>query len=111
MVESEQALEEATAILEVDGVFVGPYDLSPSLSARTDDPRLVATVERLARLARGRGRVFGTYAAGTDPARHAPHADLDTVGSDIDLLTAGADRFLPATPRPAHQHEETSDDR
>jgi 2-keto-3-deoxy-L-rhamnonate aldolase RhmA len=103
MIESEQALAQAGAILEVaglDGVFVGPHDLSLSLGVSTDDPRLLAALQHLAQLARERGRVFGMYAGGTDLARHAPHADLVALASDIDLLTAGADRLLRRRPRP-----------
>jgi len=55
MVESEQALAENAAIIEVDGldgVFVEPYDLSLSLGATTDDPPLTSSVERPDRPAR-----------------------------------------------------------
>jgi 4-hydroxy-2-oxoheptanedioate aldolase len=99
MVETRRALdaiEDILALAEIDGVFVGPGDLSLALTdGRTldvDAPDTLAAIERVARCAEAAGKPAAIFAATGTHARR--YLDLGyrfvTPGSDIGYLTAGA---------------------
>lgn len=59
MIETKEGLAEVEAILDtpgIDGVAVGPVDLSYSLGVTRGDPLVVAAQDRVADLARARGK-------------------------------------------------------
>lgn len=95
MIETRAAVAAADDILDVpglDGVFVGPSDLSISLSdgARLDHrmPEAVAVMERLVEAARKRGKTTAIFCAGGEAARRNAQMGFDilAVGSDMAFL-------------------------
>ncbi len=72
-IESEVAVERCESLLDVpgvDGVLIGPYDLTASLGCfmNYDDPRFKDAITRVATAARGRGLGAGIYFA-ENPSR------------------------------------------
>lgn len=99
MIETAAALGALEAILDLDGldgVFVGPSDLSIALSETgTWDPTgplADAAIRRIADIARAAGRFAGIYAATAEEARrYRSHGyGLVAVASDIGILKAAA---------------------
>ena len=99
MIETAEALENVEAIAAtpgLDGLFVGPYDLSISLSrgaeAGGDHPGLVTALPRIAAAAAAAGLVPGIYASTAAQARR--YAGLGfrfiSVASDTGIIAAGA---------------------
>ncbi len=103
MVETRQALDAVDAICStpgLDGVFVGPSDLSISLSnGESNDTQLDDTqkaIRAIATAAKRANIVCGIYCANMELARK--YASLGyqflTVGSDSNYLASGIDRYL-----------------
>lgn len=103
MVETRQALESVKAICStpgLDGVFVGPSDLSISLSSgKSNDTQLSETQEAIAAIAAAAKQaniVSGIYCANMTLARK--YAGLGyryfPVGSDASYISAGIAQFL-----------------
>jgi len=99
------AVEAMEAILDVpglDGVFVGPSDLSISLTdgAKLDHrlPEAVAVMEKLLVAAKKRNKVTAIFCAGGEAAARnaAMGFDILAVGSDWGFLTDGAKAALTA---------------
>ncbi|WP_075215683.1 HpcH/HpaI aldolase family protein [Mongoliimonas terrestris] len=105
MIETLTALRNVEAILAlpgIDGVFVGPADLSIALSngaaLDVDAPDAVAAFRTIADAARAAGKIAGIYAV--DPA-HARRCfgmgfRFATLMSDLGYLTAGAKAAIAA---------------
>jgi 4-hydroxy-2-oxoheptanedioate aldolase len=105
MIETVPAVEALEAILDVpglDGVFVGPSDLSISMSGgKALDHRLpeaVAVMERLIAGAKRRGKVTAIFCNGGEAAARnaAMGFDLMAVGSDMGFVLDGARAALAA---------------
>lgn len=98
MVETKAGLDNAADILAVpgvDGVFVGPYDLS--LSAGYPAPDSTPTIQALReviRLARTGGKIAGFMAGMPDLAAVAPEADLVAIDTDVSALRLGLGRIF-----------------
>jgi 4-hydroxy-2-oxoheptanedioate aldolase len=99
MIETRAALDAADEILAlpgIDGLFVGPSDLSIALSGGTvldvDSADNVAAISRIASAARAAGKFAGIYAHDGAHARtyFAAGYSFVTVASDVGYLTAGA---------------------
>jgi 4-hydroxy-2-oxoheptanedioate aldolase len=97
-IETEAAVANAEAILAVDGVdgvFVGPADLSASMGhlGKPDHPDVVAAVEGCIALARAAGKPAGVYAS--DPVLADRYigagADFVCVGADVSILARGTE--------------------
>ena len=99
MIETAAALdrvEEIAATPGLDGLFVGPADLSISLSSGAGidktGPRTIAAMQRVAAAAKANNLVAGAY--GGDSGVTAAYLRLGyrflAAGFDIDLLQAGA---------------------
>ncbi|WP_345752650.1 HpcH/HpaI aldolase family protein [Microbacterium rhizophilus] len=98
MIETRGGLEQLDAILDVegvDGVYVGPYDLSLALGAAMPFeevilPELDATLGRIAVAAHERGKIAGVHCAdGTQAAvRAAQGFTFITAATDIASLRA-----------------------
>lgn len=93
MVETRAGLAAAEDIAGhdgVDGVFVGPYDLSLSLGRPSvADDEVVGAIRTVAAAARRRGRLAGVFSG--DPALEPllPDVDLLAVDSDVGVLRRG----------------------
>ena len=105
MIETREALDSIDAILAVDGIdgiFIGPFDLSIGLSrgaALDPDGRdASAAIDRALARAKAAGKAAGIYAEsgelGADYGRRG--YDLVAVGSDLAFLEAGAAAMLGA---------------
>lgn len=102
MIETQRALEAVEAILAVpgiDGVFVGPADLSIALTGGTldpDHPAAVAAFKRVADAARSAGKPSGIYAGSSAFALRAFDLGFTfaTMKSDIGYLTEGVKATL-----------------
>lgn len=105
MVETREALaivDEILAVPGIDGIFIGPSDLSIALSqGRQMNPASREVGEALDHaLARVRaaGKLAGVYAASGERAAELARKgfDLVSIASDISLLRAGAQMALKA---------------
>ena len=105
MIESAQGLENARAILAVDGVdgcFVGPADLNISLGHSPDDPELPRQTEdaiaTIVAAARDAGKIAGVHAFSVDDARRriAQGFRFMTVMAETRMIRAGATQALAA---------------
>ena len=99
MVETRQALDNLDAILAVDGidgVFVGPFDLSINLSggkvAGANDPDVKAALPVIVAATKRAGKISGIYASGHDEAAHFAGLGFNLVSAagDAHVLAAGA---------------------
>ena len=108
MIETDRALSglsEILAVPGVDGVFVGPSDLSVTLSAgRSIAPggaNLDGPLAEIAAAASSAGKFAGVYAATADRARHCIGMGyrLIGLGADTGYLAAGAIELLAAVRR------------
>ena len=73
MIESKEAVADIDAIVDVDGVdgvFIGPYDLSGSygVPGATDDPRVTEGCARVVDACRRHGKSAGLHVVRPDPA-------------------------------------------
>ncbi|HNT38790.1 MAG TPA: aldolase/citrate lyase family protein [Rubrivivax sp.] len=105
MIETAEALDNLDAILGVeglDGVYVGPSDLSLALGCRPvfDDvePKVAQAIEHIVARAQAHGVVAGVHCGRADVARArvALGYRFVTVCSDTRLLAAGAQDVLAA---------------
>jgi 4-hydroxy-2-oxoheptanedioate aldolase len=80
-------LDDILAVDGLDVIFIGPYDLSQSLGVpgRTDDPKVVATMEDIARRAAARGRAVGTFVETPEQARRWIAAGVRYVSYSVDV--------------------------
>lgn len=106
MIETGRALaslEDILAIGGLDGVFVGPSDLSIALSGNgTLEPRSAANeaaISRIAAAAEAHGKIAGIYAGTPEDARRYRGLGyrLICVGSDIGVIVAGARALATAS--------------
>jgi 4-hydroxy-2-oxoheptanedioate aldolase len=101
MIETPRAFEQCEAIAEldcVDGLFVGPSDLSLTrgrgmFSCSSGD---IADMNRIARTAKAAGKLWGVAAGNRDYRAHAMSRDPDlvTVADDLSAMRIGFDALL-----------------
>ena len=105
MVETVEALanlDEIAATPGLDGLFVGPSDLSITLSngAGIDKlgPKTLAAMERVVAAARKNGLVAGAFGGGADAIRAYSGLGYTFIaaGVDVDLMQTGAAALLKA---------------
>jgi 4-hydroxy-2-oxoheptanedioate aldolase len=105
MIETRAALDNVGAIAAtpgIDGLFLGPADLSIALSqGATVDPSSGAVdreIDRIAETARKAGKIFGAYCHSADRAVALAKrgARFLAVGSDLGFLRAGTAAALKA---------------
>lgn len=93
MVETADGLEHVVEILAVDGIdgiFIGPYDLSLSMGFPSpSSPQTLEALRHLMSLAREAGKIVGFYAAHPALVELAPEADLVAIDSDVTALRLG----------------------
>lgn len=93
MVETAEGLEHAAEILAVDGVdgvFVGPYDLSVSSGFPSpSSPETISALREVIRLARKADKIVGFMAGTPELIAVAPEADLVAVDTDVAALRGG----------------------
>lgn len=107
--EGVEAAAQIAAVDGVDGVFVGPADLSGSLGVlgQQRHPDVVAAVHRTVEAVRGAGKPVGVNAFEPEVAREYVEAGASfvAVGADVVLLARGSEAlgatFLPPDVRPS----------
>jgi len=78
----------------VDGVFIGPYDLSMSLGCRPGEPEVMAAIASVIETARSAGKIVGMFAGRPDLLEVGPELDLLAVDTDASAIRRGiADLF------------------
>ncbi|GAA1173551.1 HpcH/HpaI aldolase family protein [Nesterenkonia xinjiangensis] len=105
-VEGVENAEDIAAVDGIDGIFLGPSDLSASMGllGQQTHPDVVAAVERSFAAGRAAGVPVGVNAFDPDVARGyvAAGADWILVGADVSLAARGAERlaaeFIPQPP-------------
>jgi 2-keto-3-deoxy-L-rhamnonate aldolase RhmA len=93
IIESKKAvdnIDEIVSVESVDGVIIGPLDLSISLGCfqKFDDPRYLEAIEKVRKACRKIGKATGTACYSEEHARSCVFA------GDSLLLVAGDDLFL-----------------
>jgi 4-hydroxy-2-oxoheptanedioate aldolase len=105
MIETEQAiacLDDILGVDGIDGVFVGPYDLSISLSGGkmegANDPGVVSALPEILAAANKHEKIAGIYASGGEQSRTFAELGykLISASSDGGLIAAGAKAVLEA---------------
>jgi 4-hydroxy-2-oxoheptanedioate aldolase len=91
MVEGEGGVRELPRILEtpgLDGIFLGPMDLSHALGVPGDmaNPRVVATIEGVVDACRQKGMTTGIYAGTTEAARRWIARGVTLIGQGVDTF-------------------------
>lgn len=108
MIETREAIENLDAILAtegIDGVFVGPSDLSINLSGgKTLDPQskeIDALVTKIGEAAKRAGKIAGAYTGGAERANELAGRGFRylAVASDVGFLRAGTASALKALKR------------
>jgi 4-hydroxy-2-oxoheptanedioate aldolase len=103
MIETRQALDNLDAICAVpgiDGVYIGPSDLSLSLGCKPVfddvDPPVAQAIDHILARAHAHGLKAAVHNGRTDVARArlAKGFDLATVSSDARILIAGSQQIL-----------------
>jgi 2-keto-3-deoxy-L-rhamnonate aldolase RhmA len=99
MIEEIQAVEDAENILSVegiDGVFIGPGDLSMSMGKKPTDPEVVDAIERTFVIAKSKQVPVATLARGpADARRLVEHGyDFVMVGNDTGMLAKSAQAIV-----------------
>jgi 4-hydroxy-2-oxoheptanedioate aldolase len=93
MVETRSGVEHVDEILGVDGVdgvFIGPYDLSLSLGQDSVlAGAVVSAIESVIARTRARGRIIGIFTGNRSLAERLPEVDLLGVDTDATALRAG----------------------
>lgn len=93
MIETAQGLSNAASIADVhgvDGVFVGPYDLSLSIgSGAVEGPATLAAIEAALSPARDRGLLTGLFAGHPALAQRFSTVDLLAVDADVTAFRTG----------------------
>ncbi|WP_257817429.1 aldolase/citrate lyase family protein [Phenylobacterium sp. J367] len=88
-------LDDILAVEGVDGVFIGPADLSAALGhrGRPSDPTVLAAIEEAIGRVRGAGKAAGILNADKSLARRYLELGCTfvAVGSDVGLLVRGSD--------------------
>ncbi|WHS35794.1 HpcH/HpaI aldolase family protein [Auritidibacter ignavus] len=100
-IESHTAVNHAAEILAtdgVDGVFIGPSDLSASMGllGRQTHPDVVAAVKHVMAEANAVGKIVGVNAFHADQARDyvAAGADFVNVSADVAILARGTEKLV-----------------
>jgi 2-keto-3-deoxy-L-rhamnonate aldolase RhmA len=99
MIEEIGAVERADEILSVegiDGVFIGPGDLSMTMGKKPTDPEVVDAVERTFQVAKTRDVPVATLARGAADARRLIEHGYDfvMVGNDTGMLGRSAQAIV-----------------
>lgn len=91
-------VEEIINVAGIDGVFVGPWDLSASLGkpGQVEDPAVLAAIERVRAACQQRGMPLSVFANGVESARRylAQGFTLIANGMDIWLMAEAAQNMV-----------------
>ena len=115
-VETQQAInniEEIAAVEGVDGVFIGPSDLSGSMGhiGNPSHPEVVAAIEHAIEVIQAHGKAVGILSL--DPAQAQQYAKrgVKFIGAGVDtlLLRAGAESLAQSLKQPLSESNKLVD--
>ena len=93
-----ESIEEIVALDGIDGIFVGPYDLSVALGmpAQFDAPAFRQALERVLNACKSHGKLAFLYANSMAEARRSFEQGYQgaAIGVDTAFLVAGIKRML-----------------
>ena len=92
MVETAAGLHHAADIAAVDGVdgiFIGPYDLSMSLGCKPGEEPVMTAIASVVETVRSTGKIVGMFTGRPDLLALAPTLDLVAVDTDVTALRRG----------------------
>ena len=92
MVETAVGLHHAADIATVDGVdgiFIGPYDLSMSLGCKPGEEPVMTAIASVVETVRSTGKIVGMFTGRPDLLALAPTLDLVAVDTDVSALRRG----------------------
>ncbi|MGB3366357.1 MAG: aldolase/citrate lyase family protein, partial [Acidaminobacteraceae bacterium] len=80
-------IEEIVGIKGVDGIFIGPYDLSIAMgkSAQFKDPEFIAAIERILKACKDAGKFAFIFTGNTDLAKMYFDQGFDGVAINTDV--------------------------
>lgn len=91
-------IEEIVSIEGIDGVFVGPYDLSIALDipAQFSEPKFLSAVDRILKACKAAGKLALIYSGSVEAARQYIKAGFDGVayGQDTVIITNAYKSFV-----------------
>lgn len=91
-------IEEIMALEGIDGVFVGPYDLSTAMgiTAKFDDPKFIAAINRIIKAAKDNGKFAICYVDTPELAaeRRAAGYDSVTIRLDSEVYFTGLNNMV-----------------
>jgi 4-hydroxy-2-oxoheptanedioate aldolase len=96
-VEAMQNLQEIAAVEGIDGIFIGPTDLSASMGhiGNADHPDVVAAIEQGIETINKSGKAAGLLSVNINAARHYESKGAKFIGVGVDtLLLANATKQL-----------------
>jgi len=105
MIETETAvshLEEILAVPEIDGVYIGPADLTLSMgfapSILVTEPKVIAAIEHIRATTKRNDKFVGIHcSSGAAVAEMLAHGfDLATISTDIRIFVAAAQQEIKA---------------
>jgi len=105
MIETETALknlEEILAVPEIDGIYIGPADLTLSMgftpSIVVTEPKVIDAIEHIRATTKHRGKFVGLHCSSgtTAAAALAQGFDLATISTDIRIFVAAVQQELKA---------------
>jgi 2-keto-3-deoxy-L-rhamnonate aldolase RhmA len=103
-VEGKEGVANIEAIAKVphlDGIFLGPYDLSQSLGipGQVRDPQVISLMQQCVKLIRQSGKIAGTYADNPEIAKEwiALGVQLVAVGVDVAVFLKACQSLIAST--------------
>jgi 4-hydroxy-2-oxoheptanedioate aldolase len=98
--EGVRNIDAITAVEGVDGIFIGPADLSASLGYRgqANHPDMIATISETMKRVRGKGKPVGTLAMDKVSLERAENSGCTfiAVGTDVSLLSKASEDLAHA---------------
>ena len=89
------AAAEIAAVPGVDGIFIGPYDLSMSLGCQPGEEPVMSAIASVVETVRAAGKIVGMFTGRPDLLALAQNLDLIGVDTDVTAVRRGiADLFV-----------------
>jgi len=93
-------VENICRVPGIEGIFIGPYDLSASLGkpGQVGDPEVVRAIEKAIEVGKREGKIIGAFAANEAAASPflARGVQVLTIGTDLARVVADCDRTVTA---------------
>lgn len=91
-IDAVAAIDDIVAVPGLDGIFVGPFDLSASMGkpGQVSDPEVVAAIEKVGASARGAGLPLGYFGISPDSVAPWLARGFNLIACGVDLMMLGA---------------------